>query len=633
MKIIEVYKTTGLTQLKCLNKGIHLKLPLIFCVSILISCQKDLQKPETQRVEIESPVQGGGFIIEAEQITETEDGISFTGLLSTKTDEGKVFPVGEGKYDIVKNSDGTVKSIKGVGMAEFPKIGLFAELLKTHTWELIKAHIEYETGQYYIDKYHTDIPLGLQTKYLFFKVFDESKDGNFQLRDKLNKFKNNFREFYIDPLDPAILLKGELAFPEDPIFVDPKEWGYLYWQSVLQGTQEIAGELLKNVPIDQQLIMGISNQGRFRSKPYEFKPIEEEFFNSKIGFNAFEEAPSHFYLKIKDWPIKSTYGILQATGEMYLHPASKTLIPIPGESLQESYEYVIDFLKDEKDYGHMININGSIDPLGNPVVDGIFNSLGEFNDIVGIEIFNAGDIDLDLLGATYQFQRPELKSIVSDAAPSFTRFAGQSKSILLRRIFGPAIQQYLTPHEGTTYSNLYYLHVGELPSDFKLFIEGGVNLNIPYIGDINFGTTAYFIDASGIEMLRSKAIDILGISLNKGLRGKIGPNEYSLTGQAGSKIVINDDIEINPINIEATIDNVNGLSFKGEAALPFGLGDAVLEGRKYKDSISLSGELKVGSEIDLGNGLKLSSAEMKFNASTNRGFELEGKLNGYSGSY
>src|SRR5690606_7719538 len=135
-----------------------------FFVSGLIalsSCQKEMSAPPRQTITIPAPTgsTGSSFVIESDHIVSTVNGFDFSGTLNAKTDEGASFAVGEGAFQVVTNSDSSIASFSGVGMAEFPNVGIFGEIRKSLVWEKIKSHIEYETGSYYIQKYGTDIPL------------------------------------------------------------------------------------------------------------------------------------------------------------------------------------------------------------------------------------------------------------------------------------------------------------------------------------------------------------------------------------------------------------------------------------------------------------------------------------------
>ena len=158
------------------------------------ACQKEVTKPPRQTISIPavSGTVGGGFEIESDNIVETTNGFNFTGLIRAKTDEGMPFTIGEGEFQVETNSDSSISSIKGVGIAQFPDIGIFKHIKTSFLWTEIKSHIEYEKGSYYLQTYGTDLPLAAEQQYLHFRVFDQSKDGEYQLRSVANSIIYNF---------------------------------------------------------------------------------------------------------------------------------------------------------------------------------------------------------------------------------------------------------------------------------------------------------------------------------------------------------------------------------------------------------------------------------------------------------
>lgn len=603
---------------------------VLFIIAFSISCQKDIDTAPLQTLELHNPQQPGNatFIIETDNLIETPEGYNFSGLLSTKNSQDIIYPVGRGQYNIRVAPGGAVMSIQGVGIAQFPQVGLFADLLKTHDWKLIKAHIEYETGQYYLDKYGTEVPLEPHTRYLSYLPYDEAQDGSFELNEKLNRFRKNFRELYIDPLDPAILMKAEIAFPEEPIFLDFSASGFIFWQAVAQLTTEAAGEVLGSFPpLDVQLIAGLSNQGIFRSKPYAFNLLYPSFFRDRFGFDAFEEAPSHYYVRLKDVAIPGTYDLLQATGELYYHLPTPTLFPQPKEIISGNHEYLLDFLTGKNDQGYFLTLNGAIDPLGNFVADGIFNVLPELNEVLGVELFSEEDIDLEFAAGTFQLQRPGI--IAQPPAPAFTRFGGQLKLPVLDKLFSPNINQYIKPflNSAVDYSSFLYLTVGAGPADAKLYIEEGTSFSVPFFEDLALTDCMYFIDTSGIEMLRNKQVDLGPIILDQGISGKINQDGFLLTGQVTHQIDLNNTLHLDPVSMEAEISSASGISLEGEIRLPYGMGLAQVSGTLRNNIVSMSGSLKAGANLELANGLKLPLADMTVSAQSNKGITLTGKAN------
>ncbi|PVD49505.1 hypothetical protein DC498_24580 [Terrimonas sp.] len=580
-------------------------------------------KPDPVIVELNDPTPGqGGFTIVADNITETENGYEFSGTLGTKTSEDLEFEIGEGRFEVITGPGGVVTSISGTTMVKFPDVGLFGEMLKTYVWKEIEGHIEYETGQYYINNYGTEVPLNPETRYLRFKLYNESRDAKFELRHKLNKLRYHFKEFYLDPLDPAILLKGEISMPDLPSEIEGNDEAAIYWETVSQTAQEAIGVYVPMV--DMQAIVGISNQARFTSTPYDFKIANNEYFISKYGYNSFEKASSHFYLRLANIPIPLTKGLLQVTGDMYIHIPQKTIVPAPALSVEDNYDAILDYLNDKQDHGYMINVTGSIDPLANPVADGIFNSLANLNNIVGVDVFNA-DINLELVNATFQFQRPGYRAIISDPSLSYLRFGGQQNGVLLTDLFGDDIKKHILLVPIPAVSNFFYLSVGPAKDNFSIYREESARIVLPFYGDLDLGLAYFYINKDSIEIGTNRDMEVGPFHLKGETKGVLSRERCTLTKVVDHSFIV-DGVELGAANLNLKLDSKEGITMHGDIILPFGLGEAAITGSFINQKIAFSGMLKAGVEIDLGNGFRLPTADMKFSVKQGEGFELEGKV-------
>lgn len=384
---------------------------IIYCSS----CKKtdDLAEPPQTKELKSSATQKADFIIKSNNITQTQTGYKFNGELLTKSSTGEAFALGD--FEIDTASNGSVNAIRGIGIAEFPNAGVFGEMLKTFAWKKIKAHIEYETGQYYLDNYHTELPLNPDTWYLHFKPFDDSQGNLFELKQKLNSLVYHFADFYLDPLDPSVLMKADISVPDNIVPSDLPGYAGTFLKHVVQGLND-------NNPLSFKAMLGISNQGLFNSKAYEFPVKNKEFFKSKYGMNSFESSPSNYFVKMDEpgIPVPYTEGLLNIVGEEYLHqPAIMTKL---GNFSQSS---LLDYLNNSYEGGYMLDFNGKLRFGGNEYFSAILNGMGTLNDVVGKDVFNT-DIDLDLAQASLQIQFP---GTVEDAGnvPSYFRFGGMTK--------------------------------------------------------------------------------------------------------------------------------------------------------------------------------------------------------------
>lgn len=599
---------------------------LLAIVLFFFACQKDLSKPAPTMVELEDPTPGNStFIIVSDHVTETADGMQFKGSLSTKTDEGQEFLVAEGEFKVVTGADGAVKSFSGTGMPQFPRVGLFAEMLKTFTWKFIKAHVEYEKGSYYVNKYSTDVPLDPERRYIHFKVFDETKDGEFELRNIANKILYKFNDLYIDPLDPAVLFKVQLTKPNVSQATAPGNIVTGFWSKVKNMLTTIGGPAINYIS-GPQLIIGVSNQAKFNSQPYPFKVTDAESFKSKFGFNTFEAMPSHYFFKVSGIPIPST-GVLRFKGDAYVHSPFKTLIPevTPRETIEDNYNAVLDWINNEENNGYSVTMNGAIDP-GAKGIGAILSALPYANSVLGQEVFSK-DLDIDLVGATLQFQVPGINQVASGQVPSFLRFGIEIKTPILADIFGESIKKYLVSFPGT--SNFLYFSLGPTAEEMSFYTESGAKMVVPYFGELNLGHSQFSISKEGIELQSSRHLDLGPIHIESDLKGKLSPEGFSLTGKIDRNITLPGDVELAAKRFDITVDSKKGIALDGEVVLPFGLGEAAVSGSITTNEVALSGNLRAGTVIDLGNGLQLPTANMKFTFSSNanKGLELEGDVN------
>ena len=596
-----------------ISKIVAIALFIIYCSS----CQKtdDLAGPP-QTIELKSQAtQKADFIIKSSKITQTQTGYKFNGELLAQSSTGKAFGLGIGDFEIDTASNGSVAAIRGIGMAEFPDVGVFAEMLKTFTWEKIKAHIEYQTGQYYMDTYHTELPLTSDTWYLHFKPFDDTQGSFFELKQKLNSLVYHFADFYLDPLDPSIMMKADISMPEDPIYSNPPGLAGAF-------LTHFTNTLNDNNPIAFKAMIGLSNQGSFKSKAYDFPVIHKDFFRTKYGMSGFESSPSNYFVKMDEpgIPVPYTNGMLNIIGEEYLHQPA--IITNLGDFSQGS---LLDYLNNAYEGGYMMNFNGKLRFGGNKYFSELLNSLGTINDIVGKDVFNA-DINMELAQATLQIQFP---GTVEDAGnvPSYFRFGGLTKAPLATDIFGEKIKKYIPVFPPPATQQFFYISAGPTKDDYSIYLEGGARVHVPSYGDLELGNAFFYVSLDGIEMGATSDIDVGPFHIDGDMAGTLSTTGFSLDMETSQDFTVMNDINLVSSHLKINASSDSGLTFHGSVKLPFDLGMADVKGKVTDGKTSFSGMLKAGTQLTLANGVKLPTADMKFTLDDSNGLFLEGRIN------
>ena len=221
---------------------------------IFISCSKKDEEDITPAKEPEKLVElsdlklsgndgSAELITDATSIVETANGYKIEGTIKAKIDGVGEMPVGDGEFEFKLDGSGDIESIKGVGMPEFPTVGIFAKIRERFDWEKVKSHIEYEYGRFYTSTYDTDIPLNEDRKYLHFQVFDQEAGEYYELKEIGNKIVYKFLDLYIDPTDPAIF---SMIWIESPKRFDPASYPWSFHGMVINSELLVKGKILKN---------------------------------------------------------------------------------------------------------------------------------------------------------------------------------------------------------------------------------------------------------------------------------------------------------------------------------------------------------------------------------------------------
>ena len=561
------------------------------------------------------------FSIQSNNITKTDDGLKFTGSIKGKNNQGLDFEIGEGDFDVKTGPGDVITSFKGIGIPKFPNIGLFAELQKTFLWTALKSHIEYETGKYYKENYKTDIPLTDDRKYLHFQVFDESKDGPYNLRNVANTIIYKFGDLYIDPSDPAIFFKLPLWKPDGSKSGDMIEG---FWKKVAEKLKSIGSGTFEFAD-SPNLIFGISNQATFRSKPYKFTVSDEQKFKEQFGFDRFASLPSHLFFKLSGVPIPNAI-VFQMSGEAFIHYPTSTLLS-PGTyipNFSTAYQDALDFFGRKGDHGYMVTFTGSIDP-GGKGIGLMLGMLPNINTIVGKEIFNK-DFNIDMGAGTLQFQIGNGRDI-----PSFLRFALETKVPVVSDIFGESIRKYALelPVGANTIPQAFgYFNLGPTMEDISYYVENAMRIRVPFYGDYDLLRSRIFINKDGIKLSAKHTAPLGPIILSGEITGKLSTSGYELAGIAEGNLELPGGVKLISNNLTVKLSSDSGVTLHGKTELPYGLGKAEVKGQLTTAGLTLSGKLNAGVSIDLGNGYKLPTANMEFSLSTNpaEGFRLKGNV-------
>jgi len=576
------------------------------CLSLPMACQDEVVPEEPKEIDLPATEPTDSeFSITSTKFKETADGYEFDGALGVKTDDGEEFKLGEGTFDVNLKSDGSVSTITGTGTPVFPNVGVFAELLKEFTLSEIASRIEYNTGTYFKETYSTDIPLADGSTYIHFKVLNEERDGEYELRHKANNLIYKFVDLYIDPHDPAVFFKTKLWKPSAE---DADDVVAGFWKRTFEKLKSL-GKNVKEYQGSPNMIFGISNHARFKTTAYDFNIDNKESFKELFGFDHFESLNSHLYLKLEGVPIPPTV-ILQLSGEMYVHYRTESLIPEPEELKEQQLKAFMDWFRDGKDENKMATFAGSMDMGGGEIETLVTGAFPMINDLVGHDIFNA-NFDLDLVGATLQYSMPSRGGVEG----SFLRLGGELNKPMIMDILGDGIKPYLISIPAS--SNYFYFSIGPTLEDCSIFTESSVKMLIPKLGETEFNKSYFLINKDGVNFSGKLDLPLGPIQLSKSLEGKFTGNSFFLESYTDKNITLSNGIVLTSKKLHVSVSNTTGVEVDGSVIFPFGLGEGEMTGQVTSAGMSFTGSLKAGGMIDLGNGFLLPTANVAFSSSTN----------------
>jgi hypothetical protein len=560
------------------------------------------------------PPPSDNFKIDSDDITETDDGYRFDGILIGVNEDDDEFNIGEGEFNVVLDENGVIISITGVGLPEIPDVGIFKDLLEEFAWNRIEAHIEYKRGSEYLNERDKGIPLNPDRFYISYRVFDESRDGKFELRNKANDFIYDFFDLYIDVDDPALFYRVQVPIP-DGDGGNADDAVKSFWKKV----SEIAidkgidiGENLFEVDNDTYLIFGFSNQGTFTTPEYDladFGLLDPELFSDFNGYDNLPALPSHLYLKFARFPIPGTKTLINLTGEMSTYSENgNKLIPV-------------DLLTNKVNFSRTESYTGEIffSAPGLPLIlEGILPAINEHT---GQDLFGE-DFDLAPFEGFLQYQ-----AAVPGINPAFMRFGGSFGNSMLSDIFGPDLQQYLYTPPSLSQKMFGYFNIGPELDDLSFYIESSMKMMIPEYGEVDLNNTIISITAEGIHMYAKDGIEIGPITRTTELEGSIYAGNYNTRAEVINDITLPNNVVLANRELELTSSSDSGATVRGQIILPFNIGEASASGQITDEGITMNGTLSAGSQLALNTGLNLPTRDFEITVSTdpNRILELQGE--------
>jgi hypothetical protein len=557
------------------------------------------------------PPPADNFKIISDDVTETNDGYRFDGILAGINEDGTEFTIGEGEFSVVLDENGVIISISGIGIPEFPDVGAFRDILEEFAWNRIKAHIEYKRGSEYLNERDKGIPLNPDRFYLSYRVFDESRDGKFELRSKANEFIYDFLDFYIDINDPAVFFRVQVPIPSgDGGNADDAVKSF--WKKVAEIAAKKGieiGENLFEVDNDTYLIVGFSNQGTFTTPEYDledFGLLDPVLFNDFNGYDNLPALPSHIYLKFGKFPIPGTYSLLNLTGEMSAYSENGNKIVL------------VDLLSNRTNFSRTESYTGEIflNPVGLALIlEGILPAINEYT---GTDIFGE-DFDLAPFEGFLQYQ-----AAVPGINPAFMRFGGSIGNSMLTDIFGPDLQQYLfSPPSEKMFG---YFNIGPEPEELSFYAETSMKMVIPGYGETDLSNSIISITGDGIYMYRKNGLNIGPFTATTELEGSIFAGNYNARAEVINDITLPNNVVLGNRELELTVSSDSGATVRGQIILPFSIGEAASTGKLTQDGLTMTGMLSAGSQLALDTGLNLPTRDFEMTVSTDpdRILELHG---------
>ncbi len=548
----------------------------------------------------------GNFIFDASSLEKNDDGYTFVGSLIGENNLEDTFKIGEGNFEVIIGPGDEIEKITGTGIPEFPRVGIFAKMLKSFAWSAVTSHFEYELGAYYKEEYDTDLPLTDDRKYLHIKVLDETKGDRFELKNKVNGVIYSFVDFYLDILDPSVFFKAPLLVPK------PSSGDKSILQKLAGKISEKGGNI-PNVGIEGGIAYAWSNQGLINSQEYLFR--NDKTFDL-LGYEGFESFNTHSYHKAAGIAFPPL-PLFQINAESYIgYPVESFTIP-PEDIIEDREQAFLDWVSDPAaniDLSYRVSANGSFD-MGGLGIGLILGILPNANGFIG-NVFNE-EINLDIVGGTLQYQL--------EPGNSFLKFGGEFTRPLLSEILHEDIRQYM-PTQPTS-EGYMFLSIGNDPEDWSLFVESSSTMNLPGLGEVDFSDSHFYINEDEIYAEGNFDLPSYGIlEYNRRFTGRITRDGFEFESAYDQDITLPNGITLGSRDLKIMVTSDRGVYLEGSVTLPYGVTEAEVMAVFSSEKLSFEGKITKGLDLDL--GFELPSGEFTFRTSTDpdEGFYLMGEL-------
>ena len=581
---------------------------------LFTACEKETVDPgalvnDGDGMDVNGPAsieEVGNFIFEANSLEKNDDGYIFEGALIGENNLEDTFKIGEGNFEVIIGPGDEIEKITGTGIPEFPRVGIFAEMLKTFAWSAVTSHFEYETGAYYKDQYDTDLPLTDDRKYLHIKVLDETKGDHYELKNIGNGVIYSFVDFYLDILDPSVFFKA-------PLIVQKPSTGEKSILQKLAGKISEKGGNIPNVGIKGGIAYAWSNQGLINSQEYQFR--NDKIFDM-LGYDGFESFSTHSYQKLAGIPFPPL-PLFRINAESYIgYPIESFTIP-PEDIIEDREQAFLDWVNDPAanfDLNYRVSGNGSFD-MGGLGIGLILGILPNANGFIG-NVFNE-DINLDIVAGTLQYQL--------EPGNSFLNFGGEINRPLLSEILHEEIRQYL-PTQPTS-DGYMYLSIGNELEDWSLFLESSSTMNLPGLGEVNFSNAHFYINEDEIYAEGNFDLPSYGIlEYNRHFTGRISRDGFEFESAYNQDITLPNGITLGARDLKIMVTSDQGVYLEGSITLPYGVTEAEVIAVFSSEKLSFEGNITNGLDLDLGFELPTREFTIRTSTDPDDGIYLMGEL-------
>lgn len=500
-----------------------------------------------------------------DRVQEISNGYQIKGTLFTQTNLG-LTPLTSGDFTVTKGNNGDLVKMEGFGSTLVPEVGDFAGVMSYS--DIFGANLSYGNGVEF-RRFDGELPLQDESCYFRFNL-DPAADflpGKVGGPMMIGNTLINFKDLYMNADAPAILVKGDMYFFDK----NSKPEAIKDGASKFTKFKAKAGKLSPKYSISNVSI-GLAAKPHFPFRPAKFSDQLEEI----VGGTNFETFDGSIYLKgtvpLKKYPI-------DVTGE-FVYDNSYA-----GYRLPDLFENGLD------NTAYRLGVNGKVE-FGHFLLDML-----------------PLDLRVELGNATLQQQ-------MALTGESFIRFAGEYDSArLYDELLGPEIAKVLPT---TTYSGKMYVNIGTELSEWELYMENQMEINIPGVGRQPFQQAILHFNNEGIYVSGLATLPY-GVGQIK-LTGELNKDgSFALKGMANAGVDFGKGIKLgSALNVE--VSN-RGVFLNGMLQLPGGISDFTVEGELSADRLMLKGTQR--TNINFGNGEALQT-DLSLEANTDTGVFLHG---------